>query len=113
MKLRGVNLLIAFVFVTVSLSCATPVTPATGRDSFKKPKLQSATVAKSSHAITGAPSGGVFVEYAAAASEPADNSCGFSSPCYSTIRAPEPQSLFLVGSGLVAMAGLIRRRVAR
>jgi PEP-CTERM motif len=58
---------------------------------------------------------GVFAEHASVASAAAqsDAVCGFASPCYSTIRAPEPQSLFLVGSGLIAMASLIRRRIVR
>jgi hypothetical protein len=58
---------------------------------------------------------GVFTEYASAvsATTESESGCGFASPCYSTIRAPEPQSLFLVGSGLIAMASLIRRRLVR
>jgi hypothetical protein len=37
----------------------------------------------------------------------------FSSNCSSTIKVIEPQSLVLVGSGLLSMAGLIRRRLLR
>ena len=56
-----------------------------------------------------------FADHATEASAytPSETACGFATPCYSTIRAPEPQSLVLVGSGLIAMAGLIRRRLAR
>lgn len=39
--------------------------------------------------------------------------CIFSSDCYTTVEVPEPQSLALVGSGLLSMAGLIRRRLLR
>lgn len=39
--------------------------------------------------------------------------CIFSSDCYTTVEVPEPQSLVLVGSGLLSMAGLIRRRLLR
>lgn len=39
--------------------------------------------------------------------------CAFSSNCYTSIKVPEPQSLVLVGSGLLSMAELIRRRLIR
>jgi hypothetical protein len=39
--------------------------------------------------------------------------CVFNNSCYSTIKVPEPQSLVLVGSGLLSIAGLIRRRFVR
>jgi hypothetical protein len=39
--------------------------------------------------------------------------CIFSSDCSTTVQVPEPQSLVLVGSGLLSMAGLIRRRLLR
>jgi len=45
--------------------------------------------------------------------EPSSDTCGFSSNCYSKMKVPEPQSLVLVGSGLLSMAGLIRRRLIR
>ena len=62
--------------------------------------------------LTDHPSTRTFADHAAEASVyvPSDAACGFATPCYSTIRAPEPQSLFLVGSGLIAMAGFLRRR---
>jgi hypothetical protein len=114
MKLRSKNLLIAFVFLSVSMSLATPVSSASGSSSLKsKARLHSVAGVKEVQSLPQASPAGVFAEYASAASDPPDGTCGFSSPCYSTIRAPEPQSLFLVGSGLVAMAGIIRRRVAR
>ncbi|HKH99181.1 MAG TPA: PEP-CTERM sorting domain-containing protein [Candidatus Sulfotelmatobacter sp.] len=46
-------------------------------------------------------------------SDPASDNCGFSSNCYTKMKVPEPQSLVLVGSGLLSMAGLIRRRLIR
>lgn len=36
--------------------------------------------------------------------------CVFTSSCYAIVTVPEPQSLAMVGSGLLAMAGLLRRR---
>jgi hypothetical protein len=39
--------------------------------------------------------------------------CILSSDCATTVQVPEPQSLVLVGSGLLSMAGLIRRRLLR
>jgi hypothetical protein len=37
--------------------------------------------------------------------------CEFSGTCYATIQVPEPQSLIMVGSGLLTMAGLVRRKL--
>jgi|HubBroStandDraft_4_1064222.scaffolds.fasta_scaffold47086_3 hypothetical protein len=39
--------------------------------------------------------------------------CNFSRDCSSTVEVPEPQSLIMVGTGLLSMAGLIRRRLLR
>jgi hypothetical protein len=39
--------------------------------------------------------------------------CLFSSNCGSTTKVPEPQSLVLMGSGLLSMAAMIRRRLIR
>ena len=39
--------------------------------------------------------------------------CNFSRDCSSTVEVPEPQSLIMVGTGLLSMAGLIRRRLVR
>jgi len=45
--------------------------------------------------------------------QPAAAACLFSGDCYTAVQVPEPQSLVLVGSGLLSMAGLIRRRMLR
>jgi hypothetical protein len=45
--------------------------------------------------------------------QPITTACILSSDCSTTVQVPEPQSLGLVGSGLLSMAGLIRRRLLR
>jgi hypothetical protein len=45
---------------------------------------------------------------------PASSStCTLSGDCRATTKIPEPQSLMLVGSGLLSTAGFIRRRLTR
>lgn len=39
--------------------------------------------------------------------------CILASDCATTVQVPEPQSLVLVGTGLLSMAGLIRRKMLR
>ncbi len=39
--------------------------------------------------------------------------CTVGSDCYKKVQVPEPQSLVMVGTGLLSMAGLIRRRLLR
>jgi len=39
--------------------------------------------------------------------------CILSGDCSKAVQVPEPQSLVLVGSGLLSIAGLIRRRLVR
>ena len=46
-------------------------------------------------------------------STPSRNNCTLTGDCQSTTKIPEPQSLVLVGSGLLSMAGYLRRRLAR
>jgi hypothetical protein len=48
-----------------------------------------------------------------ASAQPASDTCVFSSNCSSTVKVPEPQSLMLLGSGLLSMAGLIRKKLIR
>ena len=43
----------------------------------------------------------------------AGSNCTLSGDCRTTTKVPEPQSLVLVGSGLLSMAGFIRRKLAR
>lgn len=39
--------------------------------------------------------------------------CELTSSCRTTLKVPEPQSLVLLGSGLLSMAGMIRRKLLR
>jgi hypothetical protein len=45
--------------------------------------------------------------------EPATAGCVFSGSCSSEVEVAEPQSLLLMGTGLLSMAGLIRRKLLR
>jgi hypothetical protein len=44
---------------------------------------------------------------------PGSVSCTIASTCSAPMEIPEPRSLLLVGTGFLAMAGLIRRRLSR
>ena len=39
--------------------------------------------------------------------------CILSGDCAPTVQVPEPQALLMVGSGLLSIAALVRRRLAR
>jgi hypothetical protein len=93
---------------------ALPARVATTAKAGTQPGAWTARRAAANDFLAAAPAG-VFAEHASGVSAAIEDesACGFASPCYSTIRAPEPQSLFLVGSGLIAMASLIRRRLVR
>jgi hypothetical protein len=45
--------------------------------------------------------------------QPASAVCILASDCSAPVQVPEPQSLVLVGSGLLSMAGVLRRRFLR
>jgi len=49
----------------------------------------------------------------ATALQPANSGCTFAGDCSDPVKVPEPQSLVMVGTGLLTMAGLIRRRLLR
>ena len=49
----------------------------------------------------------------ASSTAPLPDGCLFTAGCNTMLKVPEPQSLVLVGSGLLSMAELIRRRLIR
>jgi hypothetical protein len=81
----------------------------------------SKTAAKTSALQSSAPASPVLAKSTAfslghfeeASSASVPDGCVFSGGCSSTLKVPEPQSLVLVGSGLLSMAELIRRRLIR
>lgn len=66
-----------------------------------------------SFAVAGATSAPRLITNFIASAEPSSDECVFSRNCSSTVKVPEPQSLVLLGSGLLSMAGLIRRKLVR
>ena len=44
---------------------------------------------------------------------PVSSGCIFANNCSNPVEVPEPEALVLVGTGLLLMAGIIRRRLAR
>ena len=44
---------------------------------------------------------------------PVSSGCIFANNCSNPVEVPEPAALVLVGTGLLLMAGIIRRRLAR
>jgi len=87
--------------------------------SFNDAELQQTKPAASSQAPaatavaleTSASALGKFSE--AVSSRTIPDECLFTSGCSSTMKVPEPQSLVMVGSGLLGMAGVIRRKLLR
>jgi PEP-CTERM motif len=119
-RMRGF-LSASLLLASAGLTWASPITTQpilpewTTAAAKARTQLGALTARRAAASNLGAAPAGVFTEHAAAvsATTESESGCGFAGVCYSTIRAPEPQSLFLMGSGLIAMASLIRRRLVR
>jgi hypothetical protein len=110
-RAQKVGFLAVFLFLALGLANANSIAKVI--DQTETPRAAEAQTQRTSVAIRGSEARFDRVGERRAGAAIWQNGCGYSEVCYSTIRAPEPQSLFLVGSGLVTMAAFVRRRFAR
>lgn len=109
------SLLLLALLAMAGIAQATPIVNF-GADLEVAPKPIAATVVKTAtrDAASAAPAADPTTEVDAnSASVTGPSLCALSGTCTKTVKVPEPQSLVLVGSGLLSMAGVLRRKFLR
>jgi hypothetical protein len=97
-----------------SLAYATPIVDLSASDLHTSTMpVAASTMHNAVQAATGSARDGGFYALGMASSQISSSTCTIAGDCRATTKVPEPQSLMLVGSGLLSLAGFIRRRLAR